>query len=330
MPRLYGFEDMAFRRVRESEAEGARAAASRRLLKQSFNAITEWMNAEGYRTTRGGRWRPDGVANMLDHPAIAGLAEDENGNLVETGCPAIISREDFVAIRAMRRTSDPEKQRVEQRDYMVPSHITACGLCGTPLGSSPSNSGSRGYRCSPSTAQHPGGCGRVRINADLLETYLAELVLAELAKPGVSALIDQARDEMLAQAAGLRKEAAAARRRQKKLGEDYARLPDMSLKAFRTADMELKQLISEREVRARFLEQVKHVPVGAIPDLVRWWKHAPLQAKRGVLTLMLEQVVLYPAASRGSRTVNADRVALQWRQWGESAAEMAVGLEADC
>ncbi|MGW7572416.1 recombinase family protein [Streptomyces sp. NPDC054765] len=318
MPRLYGFEDMAYRRVREGEAEGIRAAASRRLLQQSYNAITEWMNEAGYRTTRGGPWRPDVVANVLDHPAIAGLEEDEDGSLVERGGPAIIPREDFEAIRAMRR----DKPRAEQREYLIPGPTGVCGLCGGPLGASPSNAGSRGYRCMPSTAQRPGGCGKVRINADLLETYVAEHVLAELAKPEVSTLMDQARDELLAQAAGLRKEAAAARRRQKELGEDYARLPEMSLKAFKTADNELKQMISESDVKARFLEQVRHVPVGAIPDLVRWWKHTPMKAKRGVMVLLLERVVVYPAVARGSRRVDADRVALKWRLWD---AEVATG-----
>ncbi|MGW8399747.1 recombinase family protein [Streptomyces lydicus] len=324
MPRLYGFEDMAYRRVRESEAEGIRAAASRRLLKQPYPAITEWMNAEGYRTTRGGLWKPDVLANVLDHPAIAGLEEDENRNLVETGGPAIIPREDFEAIRAMRPVHDPDKQRAPQREYLIPGLMGTCGLCTTSLGSSPSNRGSRGYRCAPSTAQHPGGCGKVRINADLLETYVAEHVLAELAKPEVSALIGQARDELLAQAALLRKEAAAARRRQKKLGVDYARSPDMSLKAFRTADKELTQLIRDNETKARLLEQVKHVPVGDIPDLVRWWKHAPMRAKKGVLVLMLEKVAVYPAASRGSRTVDADRVALHWRQWGAESEQKSA------
>ncbi|MFE6592612.1 recombinase family protein [Streptomyces sp. NPDC057781] len=321
MPRLYGFEDMAYRRVRESEAEGIRAAASRRLLKQSYPAICEWMNAEGYRTTRGGLFKPDVLANILDHPAIAGLAEDENGELVETGGPAIIPREDFEAIRALRPSNNPGTQRADQREYLISGSLGVCGLCATTLGASPSNAGARGHRCPPSTAQHPGGCGKVRINADLLETYVAEHVLAELAKPEVSALIGEARDELLAQAAVLRKEAASARRRQKKLGEDYARSPDISLKAFRSADHELKHLIRESETKARFLEQVKHVPVGDVPDLVRWWKHAPMRAKKGVLVLMLEQVAVYPAASRGSRTVDADRVALRWRQWGDATSD---------
>lgn len=39
MPRLYGFADMAYRRVREEEAEGIRAAASRRLEQQAWPAI---------------------------------------------------------------------------------------------------------------------------------------------------------------------------------------------------------------------------------------------------------------------------------------------------
>ncbi|CAK7284780.1 recombinase family protein [Streptomyces misionensis] len=325
MPRLYGFEDMAYRRVRESEAEGIRRAASRRLLRQSWPAICEAINAEGYRTTRGNLFKPDVLANILDHPAIAGLMENEDGELVDSGGPRIIPVEDFLAIRAMRPSNDPDTQRAPDREYLVSGPLGVCGLCAHTLGASPSNAGSRGYRCMPSTAQHPGGCGKVRINADLLENYLGEHVLAELAKPEVAALIGEVRDELLATAQDLRDEVAAARRRQKELGESYGRSPELSLKAFKAADKKLTELIREKTTQARFLEQVKHVPVGDIPDLVRWWKHAPMAAKRGILVLFLEQIAVYPAASRGSRTVDADRVALRWRQWGveEAPAESA-------
>ena len=323
MPRLFGFEDMAYRRVRESEAEGIRGAASRRLLRQSYPAMCEWINAEGYRTTRGGLFKPDVLAKILDHPAMAGLMEDENGELVDSGGPRIIPVEDFVAIRAMRPSSNPGVQRAPDREYLVTGPLGVCGLCACTLGASPSNAGSRGHRCMPSTAQHPGGCGKVRINADLLENYVAEHVLAELAKPEVAALIGQVREELLARAEGLREEAAAARRRQKELGESYGQNQDLSLKAFRAADRELTGLIRERSTQARFLEQVRHVPVSDIPDLVRWWKHAPLVAKRGVLVLFLEQIAVYPAASRGSRTVDADRVALKWRSWDSASSTEA-------
>ncbi|MFD8379035.1 recombinase family protein [Streptomyces sp. NPDC059679] len=315
MPRLYGFEDMAHRRVREPEAAVVRQAASRRLEQQSYPAITDWMNAEGHLTTRGGKWRPATLAGLLDNPAIAGLTEDEDGNLVDTGGPRIISPEELKAIRALRPSNNPDVSRADQREYLMPATLSVCGLCAGPFTASPSNSGNRGYRCSPSTAQHPGGCGKVRINADLFETYVAEHVLAELAKPEVSALIGQAREKILAKAAELRQQVENDKARQKELGTSYAASPDLSLSAFKAADQELTKQIREKAAQARFFEQVENVPVGDIPDLVRWWKHAPLASKRGLLALMLEQVAVYPAASRGSRTVDADRVSFTWRKW---------------
>ncbi|MGW0992032.1 recombinase family protein [Streptomyces sp. NPDC002523] len=315
MPRLYGFEDMAYRRVREAEAEGIRAAASRRLLRQSFPAITEWMSEEGYRTTLGNKFKPDVLAGVLHHPAIAGLTEDAAGELVDSGGPRIIPVEDFLAIRAMKQAEGEGKERADQREYLLSGPISVCGLCGHPLGTSPSNAGARGHRCQPSSPQHPGGCGKVRINADLYEKYVGEQVLGELAKPEVAELIGAAREALLARAAVLDKEVAADRRRQKKLGADYAANSGISLAAFKAADKELTTKIREKATQARFLKQVKHVPVGDVPDLVRWWKHAPLKAKKGLVVLLLERIAVYPAASRGSRTVDADRVAFTWRQW---------------
>lgn len=321
MPRLFGFEDMAYRRVREREAAGTRQMASRRLQPQSYPHITAWANDAGYRTTRGGLWRPASLANMLDNPAIAGLTVvDETGKLEDSGGPRIIEVDEFKAIRAMRadRTSD-----ADPREYPLSGGLAVCGLCTTALGASPSGSGARGYRCAPSTAQHPGGCGKVRIVADPFETYVAEHVLAEMAKPAVSKLIGQAREQMLVEAAALRAQVEADRKRHKELGESYAGSTQLSLAAFRAADEEFIRLIRENTTKARLLEQVRHVPVGRVPDLTLWWKHAPLTSKKGALILMLNQVVVYSAAARGSRTVDSSRVMLDWRTWGEPSAKAA-------
>ncbi|MFF2650471.1 recombinase family protein [Streptomyces sp. NPDC058045] len=307
---------MAYQRVREAEAEGIRAAASRRREQQGFPAITAWMTEAGYVTTLGNPFKPDVLAGVLHHPAIAGLRETEDGELVDSGGPRIIPVEDFLEIRAMKRGNDPDKERADQREYLLSGPISVCGLCGTTLGASPSNAGARGHRCPPSSAQHPGGCGRVRINADLYEKYVGEQVMGELAKPEVAELIGRAREELLLQAMDLEKQVASARRRQTKLGADYATGSGMSLAAFKAADKELSSLIREKSTQSRFLKQVKHVPVGSVPDLVRWWKHAPLKARKGLVVLLLEQIAVYPAASRGSRTVDSDRVAFTWRQWG--------------
>ncbi|NEC21850.1 zinc ribbon domain-containing protein [Streptomyces parvus] len=308
---------MAYQRVREAEAEGIRAAASRRRVGQVFEAITDWMTQEGYVTTLGNPFKPDVLAGVLYHPAIAGLRETEDGELVDSGGPRIIPVDEYLEIRAMR----PDKERADQREYLLSGPLSVCGLCGTTLGASPSNAGARGHRCPPPTKQHPGGCGKVRINADLFEAYVAEQILGELAKPEVAELIGAARDELLSQAKGLDREVESARRRQKKLGADYAAGSGMSLAAFKSADRELSRLIREKSTESRNLKQVKHVPVGSVPDLVRWWRHAPLTAKKGLVVLLLEQIAVYPAASRGSRTVDADRVAFTWRQWGVAGQE---------
>ncbi|MFE7120411.1 recombinase zinc beta ribbon domain-containing protein [Streptomyces sp. NPDC057654] len=315
MPRLYGFEDAAHRRVLEAEAAGIRQAMSRRLAKQLSPQVVEWMNAAGYRTTLGNLWRPVGLDAVLDHPAIAGLEEDDQGELVETGGPQIVTPAEFKQLRAQKEAAKPASPRAEQRDYLLTSGgLSVCGLCGSLFTASPSNSGSRGYRCAPSTAQHPGGCGKVRINADLAEIYVAENVLAELAKPEVARHLEAVHDRVLAESAELRKRAKGDRARQSELGKEYAST-QMSGAAFRSADRELSKRIREAEVEARRLEQVKQAPLGGVRDLVHWWKHAPLASKKGVLVLMLEQIAFYPAASRGSRTVDSNRVALTWRTW---------------
>ncbi|MFF4050426.1 recombinase family protein [Streptomyces chartreusis] len=307
----------------DDEVAPLQEAADRREVGQPYEKIAVWLNEEGHRTTLGNEWRPAALASVLDHPAIAGLYEDDEGNLLPCGGPELIPPEQFHNIRAMRRKHQPEAGRAPQQEYLLSGEHLVCGLCTHPLGASPSNSGSRGHRCQPSTRQHPGGCGRVRINADLLETYVAEHVLAELAKPEVSALIEQAREQLLGEAAQLRKRAEGVKRRQKQLGEDYARPSGMSLQAFRAADKQLSAQAAADRGRARSLERVKHVPVGSVPDLVRWWKHAPLAAKQGVVVLMLDQIAVYPAASRGSRTVDADRVSLKWRSWTASLSTEA-------
>ncbi|NUK87892.1 hypothetical protein [Streptomyces lunaelactis] len=148
---------------------------------------------------------------------------------------------------------------------------------------------------------------------------MAEHVLAELAKPEVQALLEAAREQVLGEVEQLRKDIEAARTQQKELGEDYARR-EISRESFKTADQELAKSIREAEVKARLLEQVKYAPLGGVPDLVRWWKHAPSAAKKGLVVLLLEQVAVYPAAARGSRTVDSDRVALKWRDWAQLAA----------
>jgi hypothetical protein len=272
------------------------------------------MNAEGYRTSVGGEWKPATLADVLDHPAICGCEEDEEGNLVPTGGAAIIPVEEFLELRRIRQENRPSKERTPQREYLLTGGLAVCGLCDTPESASPPSSGSRGYRCAPSSRQHPGGCGRTRIMADLLEPYVVEHALAELSKPAVQAAIEDAREEVREEVASLRVRIEEDVEQQRDLGREFARR-EISKEAFKEADKLLKQRIRETRSEVRFLEQAANVPLGGVDDLVRWWKHAPLASQKGLLVLMFKQVRIYQAAARGSRTVDSNRVGLIWRSW---------------
>lgn len=311
MARHYGFTDGTYGTVIEREADGIRYGASFRVLGQVFRVVCDEVNAKGYRSVQGKLFQPPTYARILHNPVIAGLKEDEDGKLVDSGGPRIIPVKDFLTIRGMRTSTEREANR----EYLVSARLGDCGLCGHDLHAEPTNSGKRGYRCRPSKVT--GACGGVRISADPFETYLAEQVVAELAKPEVAALLGQARDVLLRQALELQKEAKAIRLRQTQLGKDYSG-SGLSFLAFKAADKGLADQAREKAEKARFLRQAQHVPVGDIPDLVRWWGHAPLVAKQGVLVLCLEKVVLYPAEARGSRLVDGDRVALHWRDWART------------
>jgi hypothetical protein len=300
-----------------SEVPALREAANRRDAGQPYAEITQWLNAEGHRTTQGNEWRPSGLATVLDHPAIAGLYEDEQGSLVASGGPELIPPEQFLRIRAMRPKHREDVERAPEREYMLTGGATECGRCRHPLGSGPSNAGSRGYRCMPSTAQHPGGCGGVRINADLLENYIAEHVVAELAKPKVRDLIERARDQAGREAEDIRQRLTEDAERRRHFAEEYAKSRDISLSAFRKADKEMAKHIKASRDRLRFLEQVAGVSIGGIADLVKWWKHAPMASRRALTFLLLEKITVYPAG-RGTRTVDANRVGLTWRTWGSA------------
>ncbi|MGW1083778.1 recombinase zinc beta ribbon domain-containing protein [Kitasatospora sp. NPDC002522] len=338
---MYGFADAARTTLIDEEAAVLQAAGRRRLEGQSWYEITAWMEAEGHLSTMGNPMRPGTLAEVFANPAAAGLKRTDSGELVKTGGPAAISPEMFVKVAELNESRRPATRRDDQ-DYLLTGDLSVtfdCGLCGTPLSTSPSNSGSRGYRCKPSTRQHPGGCGRVRLNADLGEKYVIEHVLAELSKPEVRAVVEAAKDSLLAEIPGLKKRLEEDKKVRRAMSAQYAKAKEVAhqdlaggvLADVEEAKQELARRLQEAEAvvderiardssRLRFLSQVSLVPSADVPSLIRWWKHAPLKSRKALIGAMLERISVYPGG-RGSRTVDADRVALQWRKWDETAAQ---------
>lgn len=314
MPRLYGFDNQALTRVRAEERQVVRDAVSRIRAGQSKAKAAAWMTAEGHRGTMGGEWNSMTLGRLLENPAIAGLERDPNtGELRETGREALITPEEYFEINGLPtrpgalRSPEP---REPDYDYWLSSGASECALCGNSMTGSRTDAGTPSYRCQ-TNFEGRGGCGKVRITASPFEDYVAEHILGELMRPGARAALEQAREQMAAEAEDLRGQLAALEKSRRDLAEPYA-TGELSRTAFVAADRSIDGKVKAARSRLRFVEQAVDVPLGGVEDLARWWEHAPSASKRGLAVLLLEKIEVRPARARGVRSVDG-RVELVWR-----------------
>lgn len=311
MPRLYGFEDQSRRRLRDDEVGPLREAASRALAGQSNADVAAWLNGEGHKGTLGGDWKDASVGRLFRNPAIAGLREDENGELVDAGHPGAITPEEFMDLRARenkRKTAPADPPH----DYLLVGGACTCGKCTKSLQGARTNAGTPGYRCRPKDKNGRGGCGEVRIDADLLETYVGEHVVAELLKPGLRDQILKAHTAVAAQVTVLAEGIADLENRRKEIATLYGSR-QISRDALVAAEQEIAANLKEQRSRLRFAEQMAALSLGGAKDLVKWWNGAPLGSKQAITSMLLEKVEVFPASARGVRTIEPGRVVLRWR-----------------
>ncbi|MDX3242470.1 MULTISPECIES: recombinase family protein [unclassified Streptomyces] len=313
MPRLYGFDDQSRQRLRDDEVGPLRQMVSRALVDESMSNqdIAVWASGEGYRGTLGGEWKDASVGRLFRNPAIAGLRY-EDGELVDAGHPGVITREEFEALLAReksRKTADADPPY----DYVYTDGAATCGKCTNALQGARSNAGTPGYRCRPKDKTGRGGCGEVRIEADLLENHVGEYVVAELLKPGVRAQILKAQTTVRKQVEQLSKEVEDLVARRAEAGTLYGQR-QISGDAFVAADRELTASLKTVRSRLRYAEQMASFSLGNAKDLVRWWNTAPTASKKAIAMLLLANVEVFPASARGVRTVEPGRVVLHWRK----------------
>ncbi|TXC99051.1 recombinase family protein [Streptomyces sp. ISID311] len=312
MPRLYGFEDQSRQRLRDDEVDPLRQMVSRGLAGQSNADVALWANGEGHRGTLGGEWKDASVGRLFRNPAIAGLRYDENGELVDAGHPGAITREEFEALQERDKkgkTADVDAPY----EYLLVDGDSQCGKCTKAMQGSRTNAGTPGYRCRPKDKQGRGGCGEVRINAELLENYVGEYVVAELLKPGLRDQIRTAQEAVRAQVKELRAEAKDLEGRRTEAATLYGRR-QISSDAFVTADGEITATLKSLRSRIRYAEQMANFSLGRAKDLVKWWNTAPHSSKRAITRLLLDKVEVFPASARGVRTIEPGRVVLHWRK----------------
>ncbi|MFE7129379.1 recombinase family protein [Streptomyces sp. NPDC057638] len=311
MPRLYGFEDMSRRRLRDDEVDAVRQMAARALAGQSDMDVAVWANAVGYRGTMGGEWRDASVGRLFANPAIAGLRYDDDGELVDADHPGMIEPEEFKSLQ--QRKSQKRAPQNDAHDYLLADGDSTCGNCSRSFEGARNNAGTPGYRCRPKDKSGHGGCGEVRIDSELLDTYVGEYVVAEILKPGIRAQISRAQESVRVQVEKLKKDIKELEGRRDEAATLYASR-SISREAFVVVENQVAAEIKEAKARLRYAEQMANFSLGDAEDLVRWWNTAPTASKKAIIKLLLEGIVVFRASARGIRTIEPGRVVLRWRK----------------
>jgi Recombinase zinc beta ribbon domain len=306
--RPYGYTTNQRTECIDDELEKGRAAAAQFLDQDGTTLrglVSEW-NVRGYKTVTGRDWTEPTMRRMFLNPANAGLLPDGR----PAPWPAMFDPETHRRLK--EKFSDPDRRTggdLEGRAYLLTGDDRAvCALCGKSLISHPARPDVRSYVCS--TGNRTQGCGKVRVQADGLERYVATHVLARISAdmdgPGTILRAHQKlRDDAVRAVAQARNAQEAATT----MAGEFA-AGNASKEAYLQVAAHSSRLADEARVLARLA--AVELPV-TIDDIAQWWNSADLDEQRVLLDLFVEKVYVGSAKARGSRVFDESRVSIAWR-----------------
>ncbi len=294
--------------VDPDEAVLVREAVRRVLAGESVRAIAREWNARSIPTAAGKAWTVETLRRML-YSARLSAQREHLGEIVAPGkWEAIITPEETARLRATLAERTRTRTRPVRRYCLT--GLLRCGLCGAPLIARPSAGGTRRYVC----AKGPGhsGCGRLAINAEPVEVWLAEVVAAHLDLPAVAAAAAAATSAAAASAGehdGLRKD----RDQLDELARDFGqRLITRSEWFAARKPIEERIEAAERKVSRRSRTAVIDDYVGRSDALRADWPTLPLDRQRSIASALLDRAVVH-SALRGRAAFDPDRIEPVWR-----------------
>lgn len=161
----------------EAEKAVINAMFDKYLETGSGKAVTDYLNAAGYRTKSGGKFSVSSVHYHLANRAYIGRTEVNRGNkakdqaslpeknryvVVQAVWPAIVSMEKFSAVQKLLRTNGQQRKNVARKvihNYVLRG-LCQCGVCGSFLedGSGTSKSGVLHFYYRHSSGTRRAGC----------------------------------------------------------------------------------------------------------------------------------------------------------------------------
>jgi DNA invertase Pin-like site-specific DNA recombinase len=183
--RAFGY-DRGGGKVIDAEAALIREAVDRVLSGESLRGIAIDWNNRRVASTSGKPWGVTTLRSMLTGPRLTGLRVHHGEIIGKAAWPAIITREQHDAIRAV--LGNPRARKQGRPATSLLGGLLICGKCGEKMHASTRSGGARRYAC----AQRPEtkGCGKVAIHAERTEDLVVEVVMRRLDHASLAEHVD--------------------------------------------------------------------------------------------------------------------------------------------
>ena len=305
-------------KINEAEADVIRWATDRVLDDGwAINRCCVDLNRRGVPTSTGSFWRDRGLRMVLVSPRIAGLrpvgTKDQNGrervpDHHQATWEPIIPRERWERLRATLAVR-PRGRR--PRSFLL-SGFLFCGRCGYRLHSHATAKDSklrrRRYRCEKGV--NPNACSSLSVEADAVEHEVVARVLEAASGANIASI-------------RMERRIAETQSLVTVIADDEALLTDLAadLGARRISRAEwlaARPPIEERLRANRDALQALGGNDGVPPELVSvdaaGFEALDFEAKRGLLAMFIDRVIIDPARAKGGPGIDPARVRVSWRR----------------
>jgi site-specific DNA recombinase len=277
--------------INSMEAEALRDAAERILRGETAGSIIREWTERGMKPSGGKEWSVSSFVKTLTSARLAGLREWQ-GKKYPADWPAIFDTD--IHERLVKLFSDQSRRKhVVGRKRHLLSGIATCGKCGHPLYIRVDKARTNyAYACAVTPGG--GGCGGIRIVAEMLEEYVTGAVLDALESPRVQEAA-RAEDSDAPRRAALLAVITDAEEKRAEARRDWVE------GAIEKADwMDIKQRTDERITKARReYDRLagSEAVFGDIPptDRIRdAWESWNTDRRRAAIKAVLHRIVIKP------------------------------------
>ena len=304
-PRPYGYRPAGDGdlKVIPEEAHVVRELAARVLAGESLHSLCRDLEAREVPTARGARWRPATLSSVLRSPLIAGQRRWHGEGAVKAVWAPII---DPATSAQLRAALDPKRPRGATPRVNWLAGLLVCGECHKTLRGMRRDNGKRRFACPPGPSHS--GCGRIEVNAEPVETYMAELLFAMIDTPALAARRErQARQRNRVDSPSLLEDELAELAAMRGRGE-------LTTAEWRAARAPLLARIEAARTEQVGAQRAQLIGIYQARDggLRAAWESLNLDQRQAIAAAVIEQIVVNRAVRRGP-IFDSGRLEVAWR-----------------